>query len=101
MGTPRRTVPSLSKREGDLRGVLAAGMGGDGTRLARKTAARRVWGRGRAEKSTREDGSRQAKQSRHVLQPAGVLGPWEPFEPFSLSTVQPASRAGRWLAPFS
>ena len=27
MGTPRRTVPSLSKREGDLRGVSAAGMG--------------------------------------------------------------------------
>lgn len=30
MGTPRRTVPSLSKREGVLRGVLATGIGESG-----------------------------------------------------------------------
>jgi hypothetical protein len=74
MGTPRRTVPSLSKREGSLRGVLAASIGESGGGGSGHEEQKTKGDCRRAEGSTRrkvrqKDGSkvRTSRVGKHVL----------------------------------
>ena len=72
MGTPRRTVPSLSKQEGSLRGELAAGIGDGGTPQLARTMQQRAKKGNVLEKKSSEKGlmAQSGRQACAAFDPA-------------------------------